>query len=218
MISSRSRYGLLVVFLLLLSAGGCTGSDPLAPQNPEFTVAVEWVSDEGSRFELGSIRISQLVVDPVDPDAQDALASAEFALLRFGEDLELRGDDLTEGLAFPKGVYRLVSIKLGEMAFIDTDPPPDGYTCREWVSWFVSGADPIFLSNFGEDVYFTVQNGAPNRLTISIDTDAFISAFLDAKTCRTASCPGGYPLCDSGAFLTGIFTSQAPQFLSFASE
>lgn len=219
MTSKRWRIGNLLVLLLpVILAAGCTNSDPLNPTTQNFTVQV-LVDTTGARFELGLFQVNQISVRPIDPDADAALGNAPIGLLRepfqflYGVDTELNVD-----LPLNNGVYRIDSVRMNPITFIDDDAPLSEDTCQDFVAAWFTSTDIVF-DDLGGQSLFTIGNDSSNSLIFRVNGAAFEQAYTGAFNClQGPQCPGGVAWCldfGLGGFDADQFTAQSASVFSF---
>jgi hypothetical protein len=186
----------------------------LPARTQKLAVDIE-VTDPETRFEVGVLQINQIAIRPTDPDANDAIGNTDIGLLsapiEVGYGVE---PDTLPTPALSDGTYQVVSMAVNPILFSDNDPPPAMPSgCADYVAFWGWFSD-MSLSNFGRDVYVTVENGSVNSLGITVKGQEFLTAFQEAWTCQSSGCFGGAPYC-LGNFNSASFTSRASEFLVF---
>jgi hypothetical protein len=204
---------LLAVLAAALFAVACTGSEVLPARTQNLNVELE-VVDADIRFQVGVLQVNQIAIRPVDPDADNSLGSNDLGLLQTPVEVAYNvviDDIITTPLT--DGTYQVLSLAVNPVLFIDNDGPASEDSCEDYVAVWAWFSDMSF-TDFGQEVYVTVENGRINNLKVIVKGQDFLTAFQEAWSCRTFSCPGGAPYCLSG-FNQAAFTSRSAEFLEF---
>jgi len=208
---------LLAVFLV---SAGCTGTEKLITGQQTLTLEVQLINNTDTRFESAFFNVVQVSLRPTDPDADEALeAGGGFGVVQFTLGVTYRDTEpRTTSVSLNEGVYRVTSLILGSIQYRDLDPPTSTATCQEYVSlWNLFSPNPqVFtFTDFGEDIFVTVEPGGENRLTLVVDGAALEEAFLNSWTCKA------FPLCPAGAawclvtINSSMFVAQGLEFIDF---
>ena len=174
--SIRWRRGLLLALLpLMLTVGGCTGSDPLPPQSQTYAVTVGSINPDET-YDVTAYQLDQFVVLPTDPDAQQSLTQIAdgLNLLRLPIEYLSISPEVTVRLALSNGSYVVDQLTLSNIQLFDTVPPrapPLVY----FPAVLITAAD------LGNPVLFRAENGGTNHLVFAIDSTEFVAAFQAAQ-------------------------------------
>jgi len=172
--STHWRLGLMLVLVFpILAAGGCTGSDPLAPQTQVLTVNAGMVNPDPV-YEVLAYQLDGVIVRPQNPDADQSLDAQGINLLaRPIEYLSIDANPPSE-LALTNGGYTMERINMSNIQLINTDPPRSALI---FVDQF-----PITAADYGSDVFVSVENGATNQFNVVVDATALAIAFQAAAS------------------------------------
>jgi hypothetical protein len=219
MSSNRSRNAVLTAFLVtLLAAAGCTGTEVLVAGQETLNVEVELVNTE-TRFESAYFEIRQLSLRPLDPDADASLSADAIGVLRISLEASYGNPQtLSATASLGVGTYQVTSVVLAAIAYNDLDPPASTDTCQEYVSRWNQPNTPIIITDFGEDIFITIENDGTNSLALTVDGAALENAFLNSWTCaQQFACVPFAPWC-LRTFLPATFAAQAGDFIDFPSQ
>jgi len=219
MSSNRSRTVVLTLFLAtLLAAAGCTGTEVLVAGQENLNIQMDLVNTD-TRFESAYFEIRQIALRPLDEDADIALEANAIGSLRTSLEASYSTTQTLRATAsLGVGTYQLTSVIIAAIAYSDLDPPTSTATCQEYVSRWNQPNTPVTITNFGGDVFVTIENGGDNLLLLTVDGVALKDAFLNSWTCAQLwSCVPYAPWC-LRTFLPATFAAQAPDFLDFTSQ
>lgn len=218
---NRSRNAVLAAFLAtVLAAAGCTGTEVLVPAREDLNIQVNLVNNTETRFESAYFEIRQIALRPVDPDADSSLAAdALGALLRTMNISYAQEGPVTATTSVSAGTYRVTAVSVGSISFIDDDGPVSEDSCEDYITDWGQPNDLALFTDFGGEVFVTVEHGAENLLEFTVDGAALEAAFLDSWLCaQTFLCsPITEPWCLK-IFLMDDFTDQSADFLEFPSQ
>lgn len=221
MSSNRSRNAVLAAFLAtVLAAAGCTGTEVLVPTREDLNIQVNLVNNTETRFESAYFEIRQIGLRPVEPDADSSLAAdALGALLRTLSTSYTQEDPLTATTSVSAGTYQVTAVSVGNISFNDDDGPISQDSCEEYITEWAQPNDLAVFTDFGGEVFVTVEHGAENLLELTVDGAALEAAFLDSWLCAQyfLCSPITEPWC-LRIFLMDDFTAQSADFLEFPSQ
>jgi hypothetical protein len=210
---------LTAVLAALLVAASCTGTEVLQSGLETLTVELELVNAE-TRFESAYFEIRQVSLRPVDPDADAALQADAIGALQFTMEVSYSGAQTLQATAFlGQGVYQVTSVVLGAIAYTDLDGVGPNTSCQTYVSRWQQPNRALIITDFGEDVFVTIEPGGDNTLRLTIDGSAFTAAFLDSWICNTF--PACVPLGTQWCLVTlqdNVFIAQSDEFLEFPQQ
>lgn len=242
MLWTRIQTGTLFLIVAAFSlAVGCTGSDPLTPQNGELLVAASGTNIDGrfvdSSNDEAVTLISQFNVRPVDPQASEALGAADLGLLLQAVGLNFidaaTPEARTRGLT--SGTYRVTVVDVSVFVFTDGDPldldnfsDPISPSCTDFVRSYSPnlGGTTVGLTNFGAEITRAIDFNNPSSLTAVFDQQAFLAAVEAAMPCDPdCSCVTNWDsmnpdldcVCTPQSNIpnTGVLNDLAPTYLSF---
>lgn len=219
--SNRCRNAVMTAFIaIVLASAGCTGTEVLITGQQTLTVDVQLVNSTNTRFESAYLLVNQIALWPLDEDAAAALRADGIGAI--GNALRLDYAQVTSSgssISLAEGVYQVVSVTIGAIAYTDLDGYGDPATCEQYVpSWqlFTPNPSRFIIDDFGEEVFVTVEGGGENTLTMVIDGAALEEAFLDSWSCnQTWSCVPTTLLWCPFRISADNFTAQASNFLDF---
>jgi len=218
--SNRWRNSAFAALLaVLLVSGGCTGTEKLITGQETLTLEIQLTNNTDTRFESAFFNVVQVSLRPLDPDAAAALlADGGLGVVRFAEGISYRDTEPhTTSVSLDEGEYQVTSLILGSIQYRDLDPPTSTATCQEYVSlWnLFTGNPPNFtFTDFGEEIFVTVESGGDNRLTLVIDGAALEDAFLNSWTCYKFPVNCTVPWC-LFRINPDLFVSQGTDFIEF---
>lgn len=207
----RSLAVLVMLLPLLLTAGGCPGTDVVKVDTGDVVVVVETVNTGGSRYETAQVNLNDIGIRPTDPDASAALGVSSIGLLEGPVILDLfEGARTIATVSLHSGEYEVAGISISTLRMRDDNPfPPDGTeACVERVvnpNPFPNGdatldtaddfrqlPDPRFNAIFVPpaviefadlaDSAITISPGG-GTLTVTIDVGKMFQAYEDSFNC-----------------------------------
>jgi len=242
MLWTRIQTGtLFLVVVAFMLAVGCTGSDPLTPQNGELLVAARG-TNIGGRFTDSSndeavTLISRLNVRPVDPQASEALGTADIGLLVNAVGLNFIESPTPQprNRGLTSGTYRVTRLGVSIYVFADGDPldldnfsDPISPSCKDFVRRYDPnlGGTTIGLTNFGGEITRSLDFNTPASITAVFDQQAYLAAVEAAMPCDpNCSCVTNWDpmnpdldcVCAPVSRIpnTGVLNDLAPTYLSF---
>ena len=213
--------------LPLWAAGGCTNSDALNSGTGQLPVQVQ-LTNPTTRFATAGLSFAQVVIRPVDANASTVLGVNQLGILATttaGIDLDFNGGqtEFTIGSTLPAGTYRLESLNLQKLLFMNGTQTSTGAGCVGVATSYTESAATIDLRAFG-DLFITVPeegSGGPARFTI--DGGALALAFEQSWACGCVffgRCEAGITTCGvaqrcGATFRASDFSARASTFLTF---
>jgi hypothetical protein len=210
---------LTAVLAAVLVAAGCTGTEVLQSGGETLTVELELVNPD-TRFESAYFEIRQISLRPLDPDADAALQADAIGALRLSMEVSYRDTQTLQATAsLGEGVYQVTSVVLGAIAYTDLDGVGPNTSCQTYVASWQQPNRALIITDFGEDVFVTVEAGGDNTLRLIVDGAALSAAFLDSWLCNSfpACQPIGTPWCLL-RLQDAVFIAQSEEFLEFPQQ
>jgi len=210
---------LLAVFLL---AAGCTGTETLTTSQETLTLEVQLVNPE-TAFQSSFFQVVQLSLRPLDPLADEALQADGLGVVRFVLGMIYADPQpKTTSVSIREGVYQVLSVVIGAIAYQNRVDPADPSSCQTYVDdWLLFTGNPqnFTFTDFGRDVFVTVEPGGVNKITLIVDGQALEEAFLDSWTCKQTILCGSLsiPWC-LGLIQPEVFVAQGLEFLDIQVE
>jgi hypothetical protein len=176
-----------MVSALLLA--GCTGSDPLEPDNGRAVLRAQASPAYQGTFLRARVFLNQIVIRPVDPQTNQAL-DEPIGLLPSPRPIDLRSTTSVtlNDVPLRAGTYRVEQIMLSEAEFNVVDAPASGQlecSGNQILSLRLGAAVPI--SGFDPELTFTIVQGVSRPLELTVDGPGLVALLESLADCATLS-------------------------------